>query len=343
MLKVNREGVVLEKTTNEFENDSVLNPAVISHGNTLHMFYRAVRVHNRSSIGYCRLEGPLKVVERKTEALLSPQFDYECNGMEDPRIVLIDGLYYITYTAYDGNNAMGALATSEDRVHWQQHGIITPQHSFDSFREISEKDEHMTNKYFRFDSSQQAETMQGKKLYVTDKDIVMFPRKINGKFYILHRIKPDIQLVTINDFSELTEDFWKDYFLNFSKHIIFKPVHPHETSYIGAGCPPIETPQGWLMIYHSVCDTINGYIYSASAALLDLEHPEIEIARLPHPLFSPETEYELSGVVNRVCFPTGTAILNDKLYIYYGAADKCIACASVDFQELIDELLKYKI
>lgn len=342
MIKVKREGVVLEKTINEFENDSVLNPAVIAHGKTLHLFYRAVRVHNRSSIGYCRLEGAMQVVTRNAEPLLWPEFDYESHGMEDPRIVQIEGLYYLTYTAYDGNNAMGALATSEDMLHWKRRGIITPQLSFDNFRELSAADKNITNKYFRFDSSQEVETMQGKKLYVTDKDIVLFPRKIKGKFYILHRLKPDIQLIVVEELAELTDTFWRDYFLHFSDHILLRPVYPHESSYIGAGCPPIETPQGWLLIYHSVCDTVEGYIYSASVALLDAEHPEIEIARLPYPLFSPETEYELTGVVNRVCFPTGTALLGDRLYIYYGAADKCIACASVSLQELIDELLKYK-
>lgn len=341
MIKIKREGVILEKTTREFENDSVLNPAVIVHGDTLHLFYRAVKEHNKSSIGYCRLQGATKVVERNTEPLLSPQFDYESNGMEDPRIVQIEGVYYLTYTAYDGDNAMGALATSVDMVHWQRQGIITPQLSFDHFRELSAADEGLTNKYFRFDSSQEAETMQGKKLYVTDKDLALFPRKINGKFYILHRLKPDIQLITVADFSELTDEFWCDYFLDFSSHILFKPQYPHESSYLGAGCPPIETPAGWLMIYHSVCDTIDGYVYTASAALLDLDNPAIELARLPYPLFSPETEYELTGVVNRVCFPTGAAQFGDRLYIYYGAADKCIACASVDLQELIDELLKH--
>lgn len=342
MIEIKREGVILEKTTHEFENDSVLNPAIIAHGNILHLFYRAVRIRNRSSIGYCRLDGPMQIVERKAEPLLLPQFDYESHGMEDPRIVQIEGIYYLTYTAYDGDNAMGALATSEDMIHWERHGIITPQLSFDNFRELAAADENITNKYFRFDSSQEAETMQGKKLYVTDKDLVLFPRKINGKFYILHRLKPDIQLIVVEELTELTDAFWRDYFLNFSNHILLRPVYPHESSYIGAGCPPIETPQGWLLIYHSVYDTVHGYIYSASASLLDLEHPEIEIARLPYPLFSPETEYELTGVVNQVCFPTGTALFGDRLYIYYGAADKCIACASVCFQELIDELLKHK-
>lgn len=75
-------------------------------------------------------------------------------------------------------------------------------------------------------------------------------------------------------------------------------------------------------------------------ALLDIDNPAIEIARLPYPLFTPETKYELSGVVNRVCFPTAPALFGDTLYIYYGAADKYIACASVQLTELLDELIK---
>jgi predicted GH43/DUF377 family glycosyl hydrolase len=88
-----------------------------------------------------------------------------------------------------------------------------------------------------------------------------------------------------------------------------------------------------------VHDTLKGYVYSACAALLDLEDPTIEIARLPYPLFTPEFDYELTGEVNNVCFPTGTALFSDTLYIYYGAADAKIACASVSITALLQELL----
>jgi predicted GH43/DUF377 family glycosyl hydrolase len=74
-------------------------------------------------------------------------------------------------------------------------------------------------------------------------------------------------------------------------------------------------------------------------ALLELENPLNEIARLPYPLFEPEYEYELHGNVDNICFPTGAVILNDTLYIYYGAADEHIACASVSVTELLKELL----
>ena len=86
-------------------------------------------------------------------------------------------------------------------------------------------------------------------------------------------------------------------------------------------------------------DTPKGYVYSACAALLDLENPNKEIARLPYALFKPEMEWELKGEVNNVVFPTGAALFDDTLYIYYGAADKRIACASLSLKELINELV----
>jgi predicted GH43/DUF377 family glycosyl hydrolase len=70
-----------------------------------------------------------------------------------------------------------------------------------------------------------------------------------------------------------------------------------------------------------------------------LDNPTQVIARLPEPLFAPEYDYELNGVVNNVVFPTGTALFHDTLYIYYGTADKCIACASVSLSELLHELI----
>ena len=343
MIQIRREGVILEKTDCYFENEGVMNPAVIVDGQTVHLFYRAVREGNHSSIGYCQLDGPLKVVQRDNEAFMYPQFEYESQGLEDPRIVKIDHMYYMTYTAYDGINAMGALALSSDLKHFTKKGGITSRFTYAQFKKSLLSDGEHTSKYFRSYNKGESQTNSGKPVYLTDKDLMFFPRRINGKLCFMHRIKPDIQLVKIDDLNELTYDFWTKYFMNFTSHIMFEPRYDHESSYIGGGCPPIEVPEGWLMIYHSVCDTPKGYIYSVSAALLDLEDPQTEIARLPYPLFKPETDYELNGVVNEVCFPTGTAIFDDKLYIYYGAADKCIACVSVQLSELVKELLLYKI
>ena len=81
-------------------------------------------------------------------------------------------------------------------------------------------------------------------------------------------------------------------------------------------------------------------MYSACAALLDLENPSKELARLPYALFSPEYAWERRGEVNNVVFPTGTALFGDRLFIYYGAADERIGCASVKLSALLQELIQ---
>ena len=130
--------------------------------------------------------------------------------------------------------------------------------------------------------------------------------------------------------------------MHFKDYVVLEPKYEHELSYVGGGCPPIETEKGWLIIYHGVHDSLKGYVYSACAALLDLENPNKELARLPYPLFSPEEKWELKGEVNNVCFPTGTVVEEDTLYIYYGAADERIAVVSLSISELLTELLNYK-
>lgn len=340
MIKVIKHGVVLKKTDLSFENDSVLNPGIYQEGTTIHMLYRAVRNGNYSTIGYCKLEGPLKVVERNNTPLMIPYSDEANKGIEDPRIVKIDGVYYVTYTAYNGINALGALATSTDLKTFERGGIIVPKFTFDDFKRLAECSNLVNAKYFRHVRHFGA----NEEVYLWDKDVMFFPRKIGGKLAFLHRIRPGIQLVMVNSLEELTKEYWDHYFLHFNDNIIMDPVGVnHESGYIGAGAPPIETELGWLLIYHGVYDTSEGYIYSAAAALLDINDPTKVIARLIDPLFIPEFDYELNGVVNNVVFPTGTALFDDTLYIYYGAADKCIACASVSLKELLQELLLNKI
>ena len=339
MITVKKEGIILEKTERGFENAGVLNPAIFLDGDTLHVFYRAVNRENYSSIGYCKIKEVKDVFDRKEVPVLYPQFEYEKQGVEDPRIVKIDDVFYLTYTAYDGINALGALATSSDLIHWEKRGLISPQYSYEEFKHLAESRGELSEKYFRFNGKYIVPKKNRKKVMVWDKNVILFPKKIKNKFYFLHRIKPDIQIIAVTDLSELTHSFWDSVFLLFSDYILITPKYDHEVSYVGGGCPPIETEKGWLLIYHGVHDTINGYVYCTCVALLELENPMNEIARLPYPLFEPEYEYELHGNVDNICFPTGAVILNDTLYIYYGAADEHIACASVSVTELLKELL----
>jgi len=342
MIKVIKEGIILQKTTNEFENAGVLNPAVIRDGSVIHLFYRAVRQGNFSTIGYCRLSNPLDVEQRSDQPLLFPNFSYESQGLEDPRIVKIEDQYYLSYTAYDGVNALGALAVSEDLIHFQKKGVIVPQITYEEFFNLTHTEKNAGQKALCYNEHARILENGDPQPLVWDKNLIFFPRKIHNKLCFLHRIKPDIQiLVAISSLDELTDAFWQDYFLHFGDKIVLSPKYAHESSYIGGGCPPIETMAGWLIIYHGVRDTKEGYIYSACAALLDLNDPTKEIARLPYPLFVPEYSWEKKGEVNNVCFPTGAVVFNDTLFIYYGAADEQIACASMSLTGLIRELLQH--
>ncbi len=344
MVKVNKLGIVLSSTSNSFENEGVLNPAVIKVGSVIHMFYRAVAKDNYSTIGYCILSSPTEVQSRNDQPLLVPQADYEYQGLEDPRIVEIEGIYYLSYTAYDGMNALGALTTSTDLVQWEKKGIIVPQITYEEFHHFTECAGAIHEKYIRFNDYQKSHERQDRRIFLWDKNLVFFPRKINNQYCFLHRIKPDIQIiVAVEKLADLTVEFWQNYFMHFDEHIVLSPKYDHEVSYIGGGCPPIETKDGWLIIYHGVHDSVKGYIYSACVALLDLENPQKEIARLPYPLFFPEKVWKLKGEVNNVCFPTGAIVENDTLYIYYGAADQRIAVASLSLTELIAELKLNKI
>ena len=191
-----------------------MNPAVIGEGNIIHLFYRAVQKGNHSSIGYCRLNNHMNVTERLNVPFLSPQFQYESQGIEDPRIVKIDDLYYLTYTAYNGVNALGALATSKDLQHFEKQGLIVPQIKYNEFKRLIER-RKIDQKYFRMN--------EANTFLMMVKDVIFFPRRINNKLCFLQRIKPDIQIVSVNNLKELTKEFWENYLIHFDENIMLTP------------------------------------------------------------------------------------------------------------------------
>lgn len=337
MIDIRREGVLLEATDLKFENQAVLNPSIYQEGRTLHMFYRAVRQGNYSSIGYIKLNGPLDIIERKEEPIIFPEYDYEIHGVEDPRIVSLDGIFYLFYTAYDGKNARVAFATSKDLINWEKHGLVTPSMRYEDAKDLF-KQSQLKNKYYHFVSY--IKDITAPDVLLWEKDSYLFPEKYNDNFVFIHRILPDIQLIYFKDFNQLkNQEFWEEYLKKLDKHILMEPEFGFE-NHIGAGAPLIDTPLGWLFIYHSVEDSNAGQIYHASAALLEKDPPFRVIGRLREPLFSPKEDYEKRGDVWNVVFPTGTAIFKKRLYIYYGAADKRIAVVSCNLNALLKKLIQ---
>jgi len=338
MIKVTKLGVILKPTKNAFESRAVFNPAIVQQGDYIHMFYRAVNKKYQSSIGYAKLKGPLKIVERSGEPLIKREYDYEKKGVEDPRVVELAGTFYMTYVAHDGKNAVTALATSKDLLNFKKQGIISPLITYDEAEDLFKKSK-LKDKYFFFESYYKDKV--AKDVLLWNKDVFLFPEKIKGKYVLLNRILPDIQIVYFKKFKELkTRSFWEKYLKQLGRYIVLENKYWFESRNIGGGAPPIKTDAGWLIIYHGVEETNRKKCYHAGAALLDLKNPQKVIGRLRDPLFSPTKSYEKQGDVSNVVFPTGTAIFKKQLYIYYGTADKRIAVARVNLSSLLKELTK---
>ncbi|MDD2688940.1 MAG: pesticidal protein Cry7Aa [Candidatus Omnitrophica bacterium] len=337
MLKVKSEGIILESSHNDFDNQAVLNPACVEIAGVTHMFYRGVRQGDMvSSIGYCQLVNN-KVVKRLDHPVLFPEYDYEKKGVEDPRIVFLDGVYYLFYTAYDGKNAIFAYATSTDLLNFTKQGVISPRITYaEAGRLFGQSKTGVREKYFLFESY--IRDRQGADILLWEKDAFIFPKKFKNKFALIHRILPGIQIIYFDNFKDLTDDYWSEYLRDLGSYILFESKYRFESRNIGGGCPPIETKDGWLLIYHGVEDSRQGRIYHAAAALLDLEDPTKVIGRMKRPLFSPNEEWEKHGDVNNVIFPTGTVVNDGRLYIYYAAPDKGIAAKSAYMKELLEEL-----
>ena len=328
--------LLLEPTKLTFEAKGVLNPAAVKVGKDVHLFYRAIAADNRSSIGYCRLQNN-EVVERWDKPVMIPEFEYEKMGVEDPRISLFEGTYYMLYTAYDGLNARVAYAVSTDLQQWQKKGLLSPSLSYDKAEDIYQLSGVLDVRYRFYERMYRG--INGDEIVLWEKDAALFPRRINGMMVMLHRILPGIQICYFQDFSQLTDNYWRRYLKHLKDYVVLEPKYPFESAYLGAGCPPMETEAGWLLIHHSVqYDSQRGKIYRAGVALLDRDDPSKVLGRLKKPLFEPEERYELKGVVDNVVFPTGAVVEGDWLSIYYGCADKNIGVRQMKLSELIAQL-----
>jgi predicted GH43/DUF377 family glycosyl hydrolase len=176
-----------------------------------------------------------------------------------------------------------------------------------------------------------------------DKDAALFPRQINGRWAMLHRPVPN--------FREMGAHIW----ISWSPDLVHwgdpQPIIEArrggwwDANKVGLGPPPMETPAGWLVLYHGVRVTVSGSLYRLGLALLDKEHPERLIARGNEWVFGPCAPYEIAGDVADVVFPCGWILDpdGDTVRMYYGAADSCVAIATASLEELLAYLFKHPI
>jgi len=293
---------ILKPTKNKWENNEVFNPGVVFFKGKIHMLYRATSKEDKnyiSRLGYAVSEDGFQF-KRRSEPILKLRKPYEKWGMEDPRITKIDGICYITYVVLK---------------HPANSGYATPQTAVMSTRDFK--------KFKRLGKI----TSPG----ADDKDVVLFPEKIKGRYTFLHR--PN--LWTGEKYETAFPSIWISHAHKFKKlwhpELLIKPKFAWEELKIGSGPPPIKTKKGWLLIYHGVSNRLN---YRVTAALLDLNDPRKVIARLDEPILKPENSYEIRGEQG-IVFPTGAILREGRLIVYYGAADKYVCAAYCNLEELL--------
>ena len=319
-LKRYQENPVLEPRGDDWESIAVFNCAATYKEGKIHVLYRAVGDYVRyaSRLGYAIFDEDLNLLERPEEPIFSPDIKLWEMSIEDPRFNKIDNELYLTYVVTptpsppsavrrqlgipkpETAGPRTALARVEDFHQFTRLGIITP-----------------------YDAD--------------ERDVVLFPEKIQGRYGAIHRPgnwigpgypveQPSICFAFLDELPGRMYDH----------KVIMEPERPWEGKKIGAGPPPIKTEVGWLLIYHGVDPD---HVYRAGAALLDLEEPWRVLARTPEPILEPEERYEREGDVPNVVFPEGAGVIGDELLVFYGAADKVCCAARVRLDELISYLL----
>jgi len=177
------------------------------------------------------------------------------------------------------------------------------------------------------------------KANLDDRDIVLFPEKINGKYVMLHRPKEWIGKRYSCRAPSIWISFSEDLLTWEEDHLLASAIFSWESKKIGAGPPPVKTKEGWVILYHGVDKK---GVYRVGVMLLDCYEPQKVIARAPEPIMEPHQEYELKGLYPRCVFPTGNVVVEDRLFVYYGAADKYCCVATASLSNLLKYVLKFR-
>ena len=228
--------------------------------------------------------------------------DFQPKYAYDPRLVEIEGVYYIMWCTDFYGAAIGMAKTTD----------------FKTFTRIE-------NPFIPY-----------------NRNAVLFPRKVHDNFMLLSRPSDSGHTPFGDIFLSESPDmeFWGRH-----RHVMGKSNEWWESVKIGGGTAPIETSEGWLLFYHGVSGTCNGFVYSIGGAILDIDNPSIVKYRCENFLLTPETWYEERGFVPNVVFPCATLTDKDtgRIAIYYGAADSYVGLAFTQVDMVVDYIKKYSV
>jgi predicted GH43/DUF377 family glycosyl hydrolase len=294
----------------DWQSRAVFNPAAIYEDGKVHLIYRALSTDGISVLGYAVSRDGFHIDENLDYPIYEPREEFEKRrrlevggGCEDPRITEFDDRFWMTYTAWDGENPPRVALTSigvEDFMrrqwNWAKPTLIS-----------------LPN--------------------VDDKDACIVKNK-SGKYICFHRLGNEIWIDVADKM-----DFGEHKYLG-GKEVAGPRLDKWDNIKIGISAPPIETEHGFILLYHGVSEP--GFKYKVGAMLLDDEDPTKILARTDEPIFEPEMPYEIEGEVPNVVFPCGALVIKDTLYVYYGGADKVIGVATMKFKDLLNLLQSSK-
>jgi predicted GH43/DUF377 family glycosyl hydrolase len=226
------------------------------------------------------------------QPFIYPSTQYQIYGIEDPRITQIGDTYYIYFSAVSPLGIGDNLVSTKDFIHYEDHGLIFEPEN---------------------------------------KDIVIFPAKINGKYYALNRPslksigEPDIWISESNNLY-----FWGNH-----RHLLGVRANHWDAGRIGSGAVPFLTDEGWLEIYHGATTDSR---YCLGAILLDRNDPSKILARSDKPILEPEADYEKKGFFGDVVFTCGGIKKDNILRLYYGVADRSMAGCELKISEILKAL-----
>jgi len=326
LLKKFKQNPILKPIAEHFwESKYVFNPAAVYEAGKVHLVYRAVGDQDISVLGYASSDDGLHINERLKKPIYVPQEQFEsnlrepsavlsqymsgpgCGGCEDPRITKIDGKFYLTYNAWNGYEPPKVALTS-----------------------ISEDD--FLNHHWKWKKSVLISNPDLSKVRNKDrinKNWVIFPEKINGKYAILHSLSPEIQIDYFDslDFDGKTfiDSYWE-----------WKLRENCWDMYIrGVGSSPIKTRDGWLLLYHAATRDCG---YKIGAMILDSANPTKILYRAKGPILEPDSWYEKEGFKPNIVYCCGAAVMNNRLFVYYGGADTVVCTATANLNKFLDQL-----
>jgi len=303
-----------------WESKATYNPTAIERDGVIHIIYRADGDDLKSVWGYAATVDGVTITDRSTHCIYqrkteSTKMQFPApvtytsgnnsnGGCEDPRAVLIDDIVYITFTAFDGWGSVRVGLTSIDfedfknkKWNWHKTTLISPPGEM-------------------------------------NKNWVIFPDKINGKFAVLHSFSPEILIDYFDNLDEL------DGVTTFITSNNTRPIdHSREWDswFRGVGPAPLKTDDGWLVFYHAM-DHKNPDRYRLGALLLDLDDPTKILYRSVSPILEPEEHYENDGIKWGVIYSCGAIIKDDTLFVYYGGADEFVCVAKAPIRQFLDDL-----